>query len=305
MRVTGPLIAFKAFVLAALLWLGGALGVAPAAAALNGCSVSSTGITFPDYNTVTRAAVDSVGTITVTCTGSGLEDNLSLNLTGGNAGSCSPRQMRNGANSLAYQIFRDSSRVSNFCDGGNRYDIVMDFSTGSTQTRTFTMYGRVTANQTPPWGSYSDTLTLTLKKGGGTQATGTVSVNGNVSPTCSVSAGTLSFGSYSPAAATVASAGVSVNCSNGAPYQVSLGSGQNVSGATRRMARSGGGYLNYFLFSNSARTVAWGDGTALGARVNGTGSGTSQTLTVYGRIPGAQAVPAGSYSDSVVVTVEY
>ena len=304
MRVTGPLIALKALALAVLLWLGGALGAAPAFAGLNECSVSSSGITFPAYNTVTRAAVDSVGTITVTCNGSGVED-LSLNLTGGNTGSCSPRQMRNGGSSLAYQIFQQSSHVTSFCDGSSRYDIVMDFSTGPNQTRTFTMYGRVTANQTPPWGSYTDTLTLTLKKGGGTRATGTVSINGSVSPACSVSAGTLSFGAYSPGSPALGSAPVSVNCSNGAPYQVSLGSGQNANGVTRRMAGGTGGYLNYFLYSNSGRTVAWGDGTALGSRVNGTGSGNNQTLTVYGRIPGAQAVPPGSYSDSVVVTVEY
>ncbi|WP_409528142.1 spore coat protein U domain-containing protein [Rhizobium sp.] len=39
--------------------------------------------------------------------------------------------------------------------------------------------------------------------------------------------------------------------------------------------------------------------------VTGTGTGSPQTLTVYGRVP-AQNTPApGTYSDTVVVTVSY
>ncbi len=304
-----PMIAFPRLIASAVLFaaaLAGSALLAPgeAQAAISSCSVSSSGITFPAYNTVTRAQVDSTGTITVTCTGSGTE-NLSLNLIGGNTGSCTTRQMRNGTAPLGYQIYRDTTRISNFCDGADRLDISIDFASGATQTRTYTMYGRVTANQTPTWGSYSDSLTVTLKKGGGTVATGSVAVNGSVSPTCSVSAGTLGFGTYVSSAASLSSATVSVNCSNGAPYRISLGGGNNVSGTTRRMARSGGGFLSYQLFSDSARTVAWGDGTALGAKVNGTGTGSAQSRIVYGRIPAGQSGIPGSYSDSVLVTVEY
>lgn len=300
-------IPLAALVAATLLAISALFAPGSAEAAISNCSVSSSGITFPAYNTVTKAQVDSTGTISVTCTGSGLEDNLSLNLTGGDSGSCSPRRMRNGTNLLGYQIFQEASRVSNFCDGASRLNISIDFgSTTNTLTRTYTMYGRVSGSQTPVWGSYSDQLSLALKRGGNTLANGTVAVNGSVSPTCSVSAGTMSFGTYSAASASLGSASVSVNCSNGAPYDISLGGGQNLNGTTRRMARSGGGsFLSYQLFSNSLRTLAWGDGTALGARVNGTGSGNAQSRTVYGRIPAGQSVTPGSYSDSVVVTVNY
>ena len=305
MRALLPLFALKALCLAVPAMLAAGLFASPAAAALSSCTISSAGIVFPGYNTVTRAAVDSVATVTVTCTGSGTEGNLSLNFTGGNTGSCSPREMRSGANALGYQLFRDPARSGSFCDGANRLDTPFDFSTGATQTRTYTVYGRVTANQNPPWGSYSDTLTLTLKRGGGTITSTSVPINGSVTPTCSVSAGTLSFGTYAPGTATTGTGTVSVNCSNGAPYQVSLGSGQNANGVTRRMASSGGGFLTYFLYSNPGRTTSWGDGGSLGGLVSGTGSGTAQNLFVYGRIPAGQGVPAGTYSDSVVVTVEY
>ncbi|HWT13601.1 MAG TPA: spore coat U domain-containing protein [Allosphingosinicella sp.] len=294
----------RSLLLAAPALLAGTLGAGPAEASVGGCSVSSAGITFSPYDTVNRPAVDSTGTISVTCTGSG-DENLSLNLTGGNSGSCTSRQLRNGAASLGYQIYRDAARVSNFCDGGSRLDISIDFGSNSTQTRTYTMYGRIAGSQNPSWGSYSDTLAITLKKGGGTLATGSAPINGSVSPTCSVSAGTLAFGTYVSSAARLGTATVTVNCSNGAPYQVSLAAGQNPSGTTRRMAGPGGSYLSYQLYSNSGRTLAWGDGTALGARVNGTGSGGAQSRTVYGRIPAGQSANAGSYSDSVIVTVEY
>lgn len=269
------------------------------------CSVSSSGIVFSAYNSQTKAAVDGTGTITVTCTGTGSSNNLSINLVGGNSGSCTARQMRSGTNSLNYQVFRESARVNNWCDGASRLDISIDFTTGATQTRSYTMFGRVVSGQNPPFGSYSDSLTIILKQGGGTVATGAAAISGSVAAICTVTAGALGFGTYAPSTATLSTASVSVNCSNGASYQVGLGAGQNVSGTTRRMAGPGGTSLSYELFSDAARTVRWGDGSALGARVGGTGNGAAQGLTVYGRIPAAQSPTPGSYSDSVVVTVEY
>ena len=295
----------KALLFAGLPCVAAMLAAGPARASISSCSVSSAGIAFPAYDTVTKAQVDSTGTITVTCTGSGNE-NLSLNLTGGYTGSCSPRQMRNGGDALGYQVYRNAARTQAFCDGGNRLDISINFGGGSTQTHSYTMYGRVTANQNPAWGNgYSDSLTVALKRGGNTLATGTAPIYGSVTPTCSVSAGTLGFGGYVQTAASLSTATVSVNCSNGAPYQVSLAGGQNLSGTVRRMAAPGGYFLSYELFSDALRTAAWGDGGALGAKVSGTGSGGAQNLIVYGRVPAGQAAAPGSYDDSVIVTVEY
>lgn len=96
-----------------------------------------------------------------------------------------------------------------------------------------------------------------------------------------------------------------MNCSSGGAYQVSLGAGSNASGGTRRLAGPASSFLSYQLFRDSARTLAWGDGSALGARVSGTGNGSNQTLTVYGRIPAGQSVAVGTYTDSVLVTVDY
>jgi len=284
-----------------------AAAVAPTAAqsATTSCSaLSSSGIVFSAYDTVSKAAVDGVGTITFTCTGTG-SDTLNITLSGGNAGTCSPRQMRNGTLSLSYNIFRESTRTTTWCDSSSRLDVTMSYSTGATQTRTITVYGRVTAGQTPTWGSYTDSLTMQLKQGGGTLRASTVSVSGSVSPTCSVSAGTLGFASYTGASAATSTANISVNCSNGAGYQVSLGGGQHLSGPTRRMLGPNANYLSYELHRDAARTLAWGDGSTTGSRVSGTGTGSAQAFVVYGRIPTGQIRAVGSYTDSVVVTVEY
>ena len=64
----------------------------------------------------------------------------------------------------------------------------------------------------------------------------------------------------------------------------------------------GSATLNYQLYSDAARTTVWGDDT-YGNSVST--SGTDVDLSVYGRIPGQQNVPAGSYSDVLTITISY
>jgi spore coat protein U-like protein len=290
---------------------GGALfAPSPAEAAITSCTVSTSGVIFSPYNTQTKAAVDGAGTITVTCTGTNATNAASVHLGGGNANSCTARQMRNGANNLGYQIYKDAARTAQFCTGGDRLQLAnFNFTSGLPQTQVVNLFGRVTANQNPAYtaSAYTDTLTASVLRGtSGTVAGSTsVPISGSVAPICSVSAGTLGFGSYSGSIVN-ATATVTVNCTNTAPYQVSLGGGSNQSGSTRRMAGPLSSYLGYELFRDSGRTLPWGDGSAqLGARQSGTGTGSAQSLTVYGRLPAGQMPAVGSYSDSVVVTVEY
>jgi spore coat protein U-like protein len=67
--------------------------------------------------------------------------------------------------------------------------------------------------------------------------------------------------------------------------------------------------LNYNLYTNSARTSIWGDGSSGTNTVGDSytlGIGTTvNDYTVYGRIPALQNAYSGFYSDSVIVTVEY
>lgn len=66
------------------------------------------------------------------------------------------------------------------------------------------------------------------------------------------------------------------------------------------MPPSGAAFLAYQLYRNPTRTEVWGDGT--GNTFVQTGDGRQ---IVYGRIPPRQSVPPGTYSDTVIVTVEW
>jgi spore coat protein U-like protein len=68
--------------------------------------------------------------------------------------------------------------------------------------------------------------------------------------------------------------------------------------------KSGSYTLNYSLFSDSARTVNWGN-TVGTDTVAGTGNGSGQSIIVYGRLPGGQALNIGTYTDTITATVTY
>ncbi len=140
-------------------------------------------------------------------------------------------------------------------------------------------------------------------------ATSSLSVSATVASNCTISTSALSFGSYDPivanATANLDGTGtVTITCTKGAVTTVGLDLGGNASGTTRRMA-SGTERLSYELYKDSSRSSVWGNS---GTDLNDTGTAPSKAaraFTVYGRIPSAQDVAAGSYSDTVTATVNF
>jgi spore coat protein U-like protein len=140
--------------------------------------------------------------------------------------------------------------------------------------------------------------------------TANLAVSATVSVNCTVTAGTLAFGSYDPVIANAssnldASGTFTIACTkNASGVTIDVGQGGNYSSG-RRMAASGN-YLSYQMYSDAARTSIWGS-TSGGSVVNMSApvSKAAVTYTVYGRIAGGQDVPAGSYSDTVVATVNF
>lgn len=131
------------------------------------------------------------------------------------------------------------------------------------------------------------------------------SVTASVVDACSVSATDLAFGEYDSSALLdkTATSTISVRCSLGTPYQIGLDGGTYASGATRRMA-SGANRLNYEMYRDPARSLIFGTiANLLG--VSGIGTGLTMPTTIYGTNPAGQVVSIGSYSDQVMVTVEY
>jgi spore coat protein U-like protein len=133
----------------------------------------------------------------------------------------------------------------------------------------------------------------------------TFNVTANVVAACTVSASNVAFGSYT-AVQLDGSGSISVNCTNQSPYTVELdvGGGSGATMANRKMNGPSNHTLTYSLYQDSSRTTVWGSVAGTQA-VAGTGSGTAQALTVYGRIPASQTPVAGSYTDTITVTVTY
>jgi spore coat protein U-like protein len=67
---------------------------------------------------------------------------------------------------------------------------------------------------------------------------------------------------------------------------------------------NGAATISYSLFSNAGRTTNWGN-TVGTDTVASTGTGASQSFTVFGRVP-PQTTPApATYTDTITVTVTY
>jgi spore coat protein U-like protein len=137
--------------------------------------------------------------------------------------------------------------------------------------------------------------------------TTTLAVNATVTTSCIVATAPVAFGAYDPTlvTATNGTGTVTVTCTNGTPYKVGLDQGA-ATGATvtsRKMA-NGANLLPYNLFRETGRTTNWGN-TPSTDTVDKTASITPDAITVYGAIPPGATVPAGVYTDTVNVTVNY
>lgn len=100
---------------------------------------------------------------------------------------------------------------------------------------------------------------------------------------------------------------LTVNCNNALPYTIGLDAGANAGTAsditTRRMT-DGSEFVGYQLYQTSGTSTPWGDTIGTNTKA-GTGTGSAQTLTVYGQVPVQTTPGAGSYVDTIQVTVTY
>ncbi len=136
----------------------------------------------------------------------------------------------------------------------------------------------------------------------------TMEVSATVVNACAVSATNLIFGIYDPTSASPADAAsaITVTCTPGTTYTVGLNAGTTAGATvtTRQMA-SGANRLGYALYTNVARTTNWGNTPGVDTPAAATALITPAVLPVYGRISAQQAVAAGSYTDTVTITVSY
>lgn len=122
---------------------------------------------------------------------------------------------------------------------------------------------------------------------------------------CTATVTPVSFGAYSPFLNTpLDSTGqVNVTCSEASGYSVAMNAGVNAGGnfANRRMS-NGDTFLSYQLYTDSTRSTIWGDGSGGSMAVSQASPGIS---TVYARLPARQSVSAGTFTDTILVTITY
>lgn len=141
-------------------------------------------------------------------------------------------------------------------------------------------------------------------------ATANLGVSATVTNNCTISTSPVAFGSYDPVVTHAStdldgSGTVTVACTKGATSTVGLGLGSNASGSTRRMTDGATNYLSYELYQDAGRTTVWGNAGAGLYNPGAAPSKTARNFTVYGRVTSNQDVPAGSYNDTVVATVNF
>ncbi len=136
------------------------------------CGISSTGVAFGAYTPNQRTPVDSVGSVTVSCSKSALDSasvtvNYSVNFSSGSASGFSPREMTSGVNKLGYNLYQDISRSNVWGDatGGtsNASGSINLSQVMLPVVATHTVYSRIFASQNAVPGSYADSIVVTIE----------------------------------------------------------------------------------------------------------------------------------------------
>ena len=265
-------------------------------AAIN-CSLSAQGAAGIAYDPLALAATDTTASVSLSCTRLTSDPaTLSWSL-GADNGLFAGGQQRNariagGTGQIAYDLHRNASYTAVWRDGtSTRITGTLAFGSATTASTSIPFYLRIAARQTASFGAYADTVTLRFYNGtggGATQiATANLGIGINVPATCSISSapGTvaLAYTSFQTSAST-ATTSFAVTCTSGAPYTMSL---DQTTGTLLG--------LTYSLAIAPA-----------GSRL---GSGTAQSATITGTIPGGQsgtcALGSCIATETRVLTITY
>jgi len=142
-------------------------------------------------------------------------------------------------------------------------------------------------------------------------ATATLNVTLTLQANCTISATPLNFGTNGVLATALnQQTNVAITCTNTTPYNVGLDAGTVVGStvASRLMAGTTSGNtgttVGFELYQDAGRATVWGNTQGTNT-VAGTGTGSAQTIPVYGQVP-AQATPQpDTYQTTVTATVYF
>lgn len=131
------------------------------------CSVSAVNINFGTINPAFGAAQGFGNNISVTCNSNGSAFDISYTLTfsSGSSGNISSRAMKNGSNSLGYNLYKDaaySQILGSGSSGTYTFSKAYTLAKNSSQTDNYTVYAKIpSVSSTLPL-TYTDSIIVTL-----------------------------------------------------------------------------------------------------------------------------------------------
>jgi spore coat protein U-like protein len=144
----------------------------------------------------------------------------------------------------------------------------------------------------------------------GQSASASLTVSASVSKNCTITTSPVNFGAYDPVAANATApldgtGTVTVTCTKGAAAKVGLSVGANAQGTTRRMSGGTAAFLTYELYRDSTHSTVWGDTIDTALDIPAAPNRNPRDFPVYGRVAATQDATVGSYTDTVLATVNF
>ncbi|PSH57849.1 spore coat protein U domain-containing protein [Phyllobacterium endophyticum] len=227
-------------------------------------------------------------------------------------------------NKVKFQLYTDKTRIESYKpDIAFGKDVAIDWGVLTvlspvTGTANYPIYAWLPKQQNVPEGEYSTRITAHFKymrkdganpvgcNFGGKSSSATFNVRVKVASRCSLDVTQhIDFGSWQDLNEPRDQEGkVAVTCDKGTSYKLYLGWGaQGDAGTTRYMA-NGDEKISYNLFLDKQRSNLW-DGVFGGEKPSGGGDGNKRTFPIYARVPKQKTPSPGTYTDNVIVTLDY
>lgn len=147
---------FVAFGLAATLLMP---PPAHAQGAGNSCQISVTSVIFGTYNVFSGSPVQSTGSVTISC-GPAVPSPIRVSLDEGQSGTYSPRELSQGGETLAYNLYTNAARTQIWGNGtSGTFDVFVARPAKGTWSPPVTIYGEIPAAQDVSAGTYTDNVT--------------------------------------------------------------------------------------------------------------------------------------------------
>ena len=305
------------------------LAAAAAPASAQSCRGAVDSLNFGVINLALGTAYNTTGSLHVTCRGTpGATVRVCQNIGAGSSGAApggDPRHLTNGINQLNYNIYQNAGHSTvwgSYTGPNSALQIDVPINASGTGAASAKLYAQVAANQiglpasiyTSSFAGGEASITYDYATAGSCAAIGAAhetstpfTVSANDANTCTISTTALNFGNIpSTVSPTSATATLSAQCSLGTAYSISLNSGLNgVTSPMQRAMQNGAYLLSYNLYQDAGHSQVWGETVGTDVSTGHTGTGSAQSITVFGLIP-VQTTPAiGTYHDIVIVTVTY